>query len=241
MASGSRRKRLPWGILGIVLILALVVAAVIPAVRAARVAARRSERAYRVRQIGLAIHNFHDAYKCLPPAVRTDELGRPLSSWRFQIDAYTEGHMLDIDYGKAWDHPDNQRRTAHPHYCFCFFPEGNSPERMHTNVVAVTGPGTAFDGDRPCRLGEIDPDTILAIEVVGSDTHWAEPGALEIDEIPESIMAGIDGFGVLVLFADGTVRFLDRDVPLEDLEKFLTIEGAKKHDREEVFGAKGTR
>jgi hypothetical protein len=39
-----------------------------------------------------------------------------------------------------------------------------------------------------------------------------------------------------VVFADGQVWFLSADIPLEDVRKFLTIDGAKKHDREQVLG-----
>jgi hypothetical protein len=41
---------------------------------------------------------------------------------------------------------------------------------------------------------------------------------------------------VHVLFADEAVWFLDRDVALEDLKKFFTIEDAKQYEREQVLG-----
>ena len=73
------------------------------------------------------------------------------------------------------------------------------------------------------------------VEIAGFDVHWAEPGDLHVDEVPESITAGPDGRGLCVLFADGTVWFLNSEVPLENLKKFFTIEGAKQHDREELL------
>jgi hypothetical protein len=220
----------------IVVILGILIALLIPAVLAARRAARRTQRANCMKQIGLALHNFHDAYKFFPPAVRTDEEGRPLSSWRFYLAPFVEAVMLDIDYGKAWDDPVNRELVARRFYCLCFTEDADSPAYLHTNIVAITGPGTAFDGEKPCRREEIDSDTILAIEIADSGVHWAEPGDLDVDRIPESITAGMDGRGVHVLFADGAVWFLDRDVPLEDLKKFFTIESAKQYDREQVLG-----
>jgi hypothetical protein len=63
-----------------------------------------------------------------------------------------------------------------------------------------------------------------------------EPGDLPIDKISASITQGLDGGGLCVLFADGSVSFVRADVPLDDLRKFFTIEGAKQHRREEILG-----
>jgi hypothetical protein len=46
---------------------------------------RRSQCRNHLRQIGLALHNYHDKYGCLPPAYIADKNGRPLHSWRVLI------------------------------------------------------------------------------------------------------------------------------------------------------------
>jgi hypothetical protein len=61
------------------------------------------------------------------------------------------------------------------------------------------------------------------------------PFDLSLDAIPASIVRGIDGEGFQVLFADGSIWFLSASVPIEDVKKFCTIEGAKKYDREQVL------
>jgi prepilin-type processing-associated H-X9-DG protein len=106
---------------------------------------------------------------------------------------------------------------------------------LHTNIVGITGPGTVFEEGREYRLGQFDSDTIVAIEVAEFDVCWAEPGDLHVDDVDESILAGPDGGGLNVLFADGSIWFLSSKVPLEDLKKFFTIEGAKAHDRDQVL------
>ncbi len=225
--------------LALVIALGVFALLLFPAVRAARIAARRLERARCLRLVGLALHNFHDNYRRLPLAVRRDEEGRPLSSWRFQLSVYVEGWMRDIALDKRWDDTENEWLTGEPLYCYCLQDLHDAPpssDRLHTNVVAITGPGTAFDGDRECRLEDIDSDTILAIEIAESGTPWAAPGDLSIDEVDASILEGLDGLGVLVLFADGEVWFVRSNTRFEDLKKFFTIEGAKKHDREQVLG-----
>jgi hypothetical protein len=159
-------------------IIAALIAVLYPAVQAARQSARRMQRINNLKQIGLGLLNFHDSYRHLPPAVLRDDLGRPLSSWRLQIDPYLEARMLNLDFGDRWDAPANRWLTARPHWGYCLHPERDAPECLHTNVVAVTGPGTAFEENGDCCLKEIDADTILAVEVASSGMHWAEPGDL---------------------------------------------------------------
>jgi hypothetical protein len=209
----------------------------VPAVRAARQAAISAQRTNSLKQIGLAIHNFHDAYKQLPQAVRRDKAGRPLCSWRFQIVPFVEAIMMEVHYEARWDDPVNRWLSSAPFPVYCWSSGKGLSERLHTNVVAITGPGTAFDGDRAVRVNDIDSDTILAIEIADSGILWMEPGDLAIDQVPESITQGVDGYGVHVLFADGSVCVYRPDVPLEDLKKFFTIEGAKQYDRNEVLGS----
>lgn len=239
MPDEPRRRPRCGCVLLLVIAFGVFVALLLPAVRAARTAARRLERARRLRQVGLALHNFCDTYQRLPLAVHRDKQGRPLSSWRFQVSVYLEGWMRDIALDKRWDDPENEWLTGEPMYGYCLQDLHDSlpsPDRLHTNVVAITGPGTAFDGERECRLGDVDSDTVLAIEIAESGTHWAAPGDLSIDEVDASILDGLDGYGVLVLFADLEVWLVPPDVPLGDLKKFFTIEGAKRYDREHVLG-----
>src|SRR5262249_39650710 len=46
-----------------------------PAIQSAREAARRTQCMNNLRQIGMALQNYHDAYNCFPPAYMADETG----------------------------------------------------------------------------------------------------------------------------------------------------------------------
>lgn len=104
----------------------MVPALVLPAVQAGREAARRVASSNNLKQIGLAIHNYHDVYKSFPPqgtewikAPNADSdnenRGRPklepreMLSWRVRILPFIECSALfeQFDFNQPWDHPTN--------------------------------------------------------------------------------------------------------------------------------------
>jgi len=229
------------------LILALVLVVLLPAVQVARDSSRRGHCANNLKQIVLALHNYHDVYGSVPPACVADADGQPMHSWRVLILPLIERRDLfeKYDLSERWDGPNNQRlaQAASPLSCYqCPSDPGTTQSEM-TSYLAVVGHGTAWAGNTPRGPDDFPaPDrTILLVEVANSGVHWMEPRDLTIEDAaglaPQPGSDGLPGLhsrhygyfyhdvrGVHVAMADGSVRFLPADIAPDLLQALLTVD-----------------
>lgn len=89
---GDRRGFTLVELLVVIAIIGILVALLLPAIQAAREAARRTQCVNNLKQIGVALHNFHDTYKRFPVGM-TDDDGNNVS-FRAYLLPFTEQSTL---------------------------------------------------------------------------------------------------------------------------------------------------
>jgi prepilin-type processing-associated H-X9-DG protein len=223
-------------VLGITVVCGGILAALLlPAVQAAREAARRMSCSNNLKQIALAMHNYHDTYKTLPPAYIPAEDGTPMHSWRTLILPFTEQQPLHYRYNfnVPWDAPENQFAldTAIPTYA-CPSDPASTSAAANTNYLLITGPGTIFDVTKSGKFSEITDGTsftIMAVEVRGSGINWSQPVDMDIEAFvgmfgPNGVGKGMSPHpgGLNVAMADGSVRFLSFSQSQQDVRALAT-------------------
>src|SRR5262245_65689888 len=83
-------------LLVVIAIIGVLIALLLPAVQKVRAAADRVHCANNVKQIGLALHNYHDSFRRLPPGVTSQKPKEPYPrmSWLTRILPYVEQDNL---------------------------------------------------------------------------------------------------------------------------------------------------
>ena len=79
-------------LLVVLAIIAVLIGLLVPAVQRVRDAAARAQCSNNLKQLGLAAHQYHDAFKALPSGIRSGKLSEryPLASWLTQLLPYVE-------------------------------------------------------------------------------------------------------------------------------------------------------
>ncbi len=231
----------------------VMVALLLPAVQAARAAARRTQSKNNLKQIGLALHNYHATEGNFPAATyRVADLKPDKRlSWQTEILPYVEQKPLydRIDFKKSWEDSANHAAVSTPLVLFInpMIGEQNAGGLPVTEYVGLAGVGAdgpmlpvtspragVFAYNRVTRIEDIvdgTSNTIMTSECNKDFGSWAAGGRPTIRALTKKpYIDGPDGLGgqpegVQVGFADGSVRFVSKSVDPQLLERLVTIAG----------------
>ena len=220
----SSRSRLRMFCYAGCLLLLLMCCLWFPAMNTAREAMRRMMCFNNLKQIAVALHNYHQTYSCFPPAFLPDEQGHPKHSWRVLILPFL-GHQTlysAYNFNEPWDSPSNRRLLAQRPTEFSCPAHGND-SRHHdtcTSYVAVVGPSTSWPGPVGKRLSQlVDPtgEILLVVEAAGDDIPWTEPQDLMLPEAREQLtLTDPEQFGGHRYEDFLTVQFAGRNAAMVD-------------------------
>jgi prepilin-type processing-associated H-X9-DG protein len=204
-------------------------------------AAKRAESTVvrnHLKELGIAMHNYHDVYKQFPPAAIRDAKGRPLLSWRVALLPFMEENKLyqQFHLDEPWDSPHNKPLIAK-------MPEALRPRSAtlraagKTTLLVPIGKQTVFGPPEGVPIREITDGTSNTILIVDADeadaVAWTKPDDLNVDGVDaKQVVFGTRKDGVSCAFADGHVERLDPQFTADLVHALLTRNGGEAIPRQ---------
>ncbi len=203
-------------------VVAVGVALLFPALQQAREAARRTQSKNQLKQLGLALHNYHDTCQTLPPGGTFYADGRGYHGWMTSILPYVDASPVYswVDFDHPWNSPRNAGIFAQ-HY-----PAYESPS-VHTPVgswdyylahYSVNAHLLAANSSVKLKDVTSEETVFLVGELSGDYVPWGSPYNLRplisLNGTPPTYGRSSKD-GCLFLLADGHVEFISNAVDSE--------------------------
>jgi len=189
----------------------------------------RVQNSNNLKVIGLALHNYHDVNKGLPPAGIGDRDGKPLLSWRVAMLPYLDQEPLFklFDLNQPWDHPTNKKLI--PLMPRMFVVPGSDAKEGETHYRVLVGGGAMFEARQAVRFAQVTDglsNTFMAIEA-NEPTIWTKPGDLPYNPNGPLPKFGISPEGFHVLLGDGSVHYVRSTTAADVLRAYITRNGGE--------------
>ena len=231
---------------------AVLAALLLPAVQQAREAARRSQSKNNLKQIGLAMHNYHDTFENFPSGTVENsdlEVDQRLS-WMASILPFIDQAPLynQIKSEEGYTSETNLPLLEMPIVVYSnpgYTPDGPQTHYVGIGGLTVEGPTAnlpsdiagVFGYDRKTRIGDITDgtsNTVMVAESNGLSGPWGQGGpATVVPFTQQPYINGPDGVGgpfrggCHFLMGDGSVRFVSENIDPSVVEKLATIQGGE--------------
>jgi hypothetical protein len=185
-----------------------------------------------LKQIGLAMHNYHDSVGNFPPAAVCDKTGKPMLSWRVLILPYIgqENLYKEFKLDEPWDSEHNKKLLAKMPKVYAI-PGKNKPGDTDTHYRVFAGNGAGFDwvmGGKIQNITDGTSNTFLCATAEHA-VPWTKPDEIEFD--PEKDMTKLIGLVVngrmQVVMFDGSVRTLAKIPDRKTLNALITRAGGE--------------
>jgi prepilin-type processing-associated H-X9-DG protein len=233
--------------------IAVGTALLLPAVQQAREAARRTQSKNNLKQLGLALHNYHDTFNALPAGTLPNTGLQPNErlSWLTAVLPYVDQAALynQIDKKSGWNQGANEKLTKtdldvfrHP----SVRPNGEPGQTNYFGLAGVGKDGPTLDArnpragffayDKPRSFRDITDGLSNSAAVAESATSlpWGQGGVATIRALTEKpYINGPDGIGGVspgganILMGDGSVRFISDKIDPKTMEAITTISGGE--------------
>jgi Protein of unknown function (DUF1559) len=181
--------------------------------------------------MGLALHNFAAMNGGRIPSAAIRKGGKALLSWRVAILPFLEQFALyeRFHLDEAWDSPHNASLLEErPRVYAPVAREDATPDA--TYYQGFVGPGALFDGEEGTRIADfmdVARPTLMVVEAA-RPVPWTKPEDVPYDTgEPLPRLGGPFDDGFYAAFADGSVRFIGREVAAESIRAAVTGRAAR--------------
>ena len=180
-----------------------------------------------LKAIGVALHSYHDSNAHFPAAYSSS---LPPHSWRVALLPWLDQQPLFEQYTttEAWNSKTNSPLLqARPLVYAC--PEVSEPSL--TSYQAAVSSRTPWPWDTPSRFQDFtdgSSNTLMLFDVHDPEVEWTRPKDLTLQQATDAVRngqrhhTGSERTGIQVLLADGSARYISRNISPEILHSLLT-------------------
>jgi beta-lactamase regulating signal transducer with metallopeptidase domain len=194
----------------------------------ARAEANRNYSENKLKQIGVALLNYHETYKRFPSAVVMGPDGKTPHSWRVELLPFLDAEKVYKRYkmDQPWDSEENLKLVKEGAELFSVPSE---PQSDDCGYFVLTGPGTVFDPSAPpSAIRTIIDGTHWTIGVVEArrSIPWTKPEDIEYS--PDKPLPKLGGHfegGFEAMYMDASVRRLPNDLDEATLRALISKNG----------------